>query len=512
MTEFYDLAATIRNEPMERAPVHIVSSDYRATLRELSRAVGMPVSDLPLDGLFAADECATLSSHFGTHLDAPTHYGDVIEGTPAESVDEMALEPLLTHGVKVDFCDRGVSLITEQDLAEALRRMDYDLRAGDLLITHVGMGDRYDGDPGIPLLGAGMSGAAVEWLLDRGVRITATDSMTADMPIPWMEERFREGDRDAYFPVHTVGGRRRYVHVEKAYGLQRLPVATGFRVSALPIKLEGASGAWTRFSGMRALPAALDRAAIVDLSQPIRNVSMEPQVSTIEKHDRERRRRQWAKHLGVPVSEVEARGSWDLVTASTRAGTHIEAPLRFGPSCAGQDARPIDEVPLDWCFGPGVLLDVRDGRDGSGAAGIDEAEIDRALERIGHRLSPGEIVVLRTGAGERFDGDPNFAAAGRGLTRDGLLSLLYRGVTMVGTDAELLDRPLPAMVADLRRGEHESFFPVHRLAREIEHCQLLKLGNLGALEDPTGFFVWAPPIKLEHAGSGWARAVALIPR
>jgi cyclase len=185
----------------------------------------------------------------------------------------------------------------------------------------------------------------------------------------------------------------------------------------------------------------------------------------------------------------------------------MNAPYHYGPETDGSEALTIDKVPLAWCFGPGVLLDVR----GASALAIDVDEITSELRRIGHTVTAGDIVMFRTGADERFDGDPAYPASGRGLTRDALVWLVEQGVKVIGTDAESLDRPLPDMLSDARIGNTDSFFPVHRAAREFEHCQLLKLGNLSALPMPTGYYIWAPPIKIEGAGSGWVRAVALVP-
>ncbi|HEV7543641.1 MAG TPA: cyclase family protein, partial [Reyranella sp.] len=53
------------------------------------------------------------------------------------------------------------------------------------------------------------------------------------------------------------------------------------------------------------------------------------------------------------------------VNLSTHNGTHLDAPYHFHPTMnKGERAITIDEVPLDWCFQPGVKLDFRDKPDG----------------------------------------------------------------------------------------------------------------------------------------------------
>jgi len=49
----------------------------------------------------------------------------------------------------------------------------------------------------------------------------------------------------------------------------------------------------------------------------------------------------------------------DEVTASTHAGTHVDAPWHYGPTCEGKPSKTIDQVPLEWCYGNGVVLDFR---------------------------------------------------------------------------------------------------------------------------------------------------------
>jgi kynurenine formamidase len=507
MTELIDLAATMRNEPMEAAAIEIDSVDHAATARRLARELGIPVEDLALDGLYAAEEHLTVGTHFGTHLDAPTHYGDMVDARAAATVDRMPLGPLFAAAVLLDFGDRDLEPITAADIRAGYAALGIEPAPGQLLMTRVGIEDDVLDDPAIRHRGAGMDRSAIEWLLARGVRLTATDSMTQDMPIPWMEERYRAGERDAYFPVHFAGLRADYVHVEKAFGLRGLPRPTGYRVAAFPVKVEGGSGAWTRFMAIVEPPFDADAVDVVDLSQPIRRHSMEPYASEVVTHTAARRRRQWAKHLGVRVSEVEPRGSWDLVRASTRAGTHLEAPYRFGPECDGRSARTVDEIPLEWCFGLAVVVDVSAGpRD----LAIDRSELLDSLARTGHEIRGGEIVMLHTGAASRFDGDPGFVDAGRGLAVDALAHLVERGVRVIGTDAESLDRPVPAMVRDLRAGAEDALFPILRAGRRYEYCGVLKLTGLHRLP-PTGWWASVAPIKVEGAGSGWCRAVGFVP-
>ena len=86
--------------------------------------------------------------------------------------------------------------------------------------------------------------------------------------------------------------------------------------------------------------------------------------------------------MGWAVEEVQA---------ITHTGTHVDAPYHYGPVSEGKPARTIDQVPLEWCFAPGVVLDVRHK-----AAGefITVADLQAALAHIHYQLRPLDIVLL----------------------------------------------------------------------------------------------------------------------
>ena len=63
----------------------------------------------------------------------------------------------------------------------------------------------------------------------------------------------------------------------------------------------------------------------------------------------------------------------------------------------GERAITIDEVPLDWCYQPGVKLDFRHFPDGYV---VTAADVEEELERINHDVQPLEIVLINTGAGQ----------------------------------------------------------------------------------------------------------------
>lgn len=192
----------------------------------------------------------------------------------------------------------------------------------------------------------------------------------------------------------------------------------------------------------------------------------------------------------------------ETVTLSTHSGTHVDAPAHYGPAEHG-NARTIDEVPLEWCYGNGVLLDFR-GYDR--VRGITREDVERELVRIGHQLEPLDIVLVMTGTDLRA---PGYELRHPGLRADATEYLVDCGVRLIGIDAWGLDRPFDVMIEDAKAGRAQ-FWESHLLGRRKEYCQIERLSNLDALPRPTGFLVVAFPVKIEGASAGWARVVAIV--
>ncbi|MBT4688490.1 MAG: cyclase family protein, partial [Rhodospirillaceae bacterium] len=65
---------------------------------------------------------------------------------------------------------------------------------------------------------------------------------------------------------------------------------------------------------------------------------------------------------GLAKADLPDGEGWavERVSLSTHNGTHLDAPYHFASTMdGGQPAITIDEVPLEWCFQPGVKFDFR---------------------------------------------------------------------------------------------------------------------------------------------------------
>lgn len=197
----------------------------------------------------------------------------------------------------------------------------------------------------------------------------------------------------------------------------------------------------------------------------------------------------------------------ETVTLSTHNGTHLDAPYHFHPTMnGGERAITIDEVPLDWCFRPGVKLDFRHLPDGHV---VTAEEVEKELERIGYAIQPLDIVLVNTAAGGAL-GRPDFVDVGCGMGRDATLYLTTRGVRVTGTDAWSWDAPFSYTARRVAEtGDTSLIWEGHKAGRDIGYCHLEKLHNLEALP-PFGFTVSCFPHKIRGASAGWTRAVAIF--
>lgn len=197
----------------------------------------------------------------------------------------------------------------------------------------------------------------------------------------------------------------------------------------------------------------------------------------------------------------------EFVNLTTHSGTHLDAPWHYHPTMdGGKPSRTIDQVPLEWCFGDGVVLDFSDRPNGYK---ILVADVEAELKRIGYMLKPLDIVVVRSGA-ERAWGTADYLTSGCGMSREATLFLLGQGIKVVGTDAWSWDRPLGLIAEEFEKtGDASIIWEGHFAGIDKEYYHMEKLTNLGLLP-PFGFKLSCFPIKIRDASAGWCRAVALL--
>ncbi len=213
---------------------------------------------------------------------------------------------------------------------------------------------------------------------------------------------------------------------------------------------------------------------------------------------------------GISLEQLPGGLGWamEVLSLTTHSGTHLDAPYHYHPTMDnGLKALTIDEVPLEWCFSDGVLLDFRHKGDGER---ITVKDLENELDRIGCDLKPLDIVLIQTGADLEW-GKPEYLVKGPGMDRESTLFLTERGIRVVGIDAWSWDRPLPFLAKEFREtGDPKVVWEAHFAGIEIGYCHMEKLANLSSIGRHTGFTVCCFPIKIKGASAGWARPVAII--
>jgi kynurenine formamidase len=240
------LEAGVASDPPGYLP-EIDYIDHKASAAEVVRFFpGMTEDQLP-DGEGWAVERIRLTTHNGTHLDAPYHFASTMDGgARALRIDEVPLDWCLRPGVKLDFRHFEDGYVaTAADVDAELARIGHRLRPFDIVLVHTSAGVHY-GQPDYLARGCGMGRAATLRLLEQGVRVTGTDAWSWDAPFVHTARRYAETkDASLIWEGHKAGREIGYCHIEKLQNLEALP-ATGFVVSCFPVKIRAASAGWTR--------------------------------------------------------------------------------------------------------------------------------------------------------------------------------------------------------------------------------------------------------------------------
>jgi kynurenine formamidase len=207
---------------------------------------GLEAKDLP-GGLASAYEYITLTTHNGTHVDAPFHYHPVDKhGNPMPTIDQMPLDWYMRPAVKLDFrrFEDGY-VVRAQDVEDELKRVGHELQPLDIVLVNTRAGGCY-GQPDFNNKGCGMGREATLYLTSRGVRVTGTDAWGWDAPFALTAQHWKKNrDPSVIWEGHYAGIETPYSHMEKMQNLEQLP-ANGFAVACFPVKIRGGTAGWTR--------------------------------------------------------------------------------------------------------------------------------------------------------------------------------------------------------------------------------------------------------------------------
>ncbi|UKJ09173.1 cyclase family protein [Solitalea lacus] len=195
-----------------------------------------------------------------------------------------------------------------------------------------------------------------------------------------------------------------------------------------------------------------------------------------------------------------------ILSMGVHASTHIDAPWHYSPTSNGKRAKTIDEVPLEWCYGNGIVIDMCHKVDFS-VITVDDIQMD--LQKSGAKINPQTIVLIKTGR-DKLSGTPEYITTGTGMSREATEWLVDQGVKVIGIDQWGFDLPLKYMAKKTKEsGNPEFFWQAHLVGQEKEYCHIEQLVNLNALP-ASGFKVAVFPLKIKGASAAPARVVAIL--
>ena len=253
--QFIDLSIALSNDVVSDPPglgPQITYMDHTQTHHQLLPFFpGLKADDLPEKEAWAV-ELLTLSTHNGTHMDAPWHFhstqdAQTPEGKrPSMRIDELPLDWCQRPGVKLDFTQlEDGYVVTAKDVKEELERIGHTLQPFDIVLVNTAAGKAY-GNPDYVSKGCGMGREATLFLANAGVKIVGTDAWSWDAPFVHTAKKWAETkDPSIIWEGHKAGKDVGYFQIEKLHNLDVLP-STGVEVSCFPVTINNAGAGWLR--------------------------------------------------------------------------------------------------------------------------------------------------------------------------------------------------------------------------------------------------------------------------
>lgn len=252
----------------------------------------------------------------------------------------------------------------------------------------------------------------------------------------------------------------------------------------------------------------MSRIKIIDLAVATDSQACEPEKASFKRIYHEEGAEQAAKFFNLKKEDFIDELLWanGEVTLGEHTGTHLDAPIHYAPTSEGKPSKTIDEIPLEWCYGDGVVLDFHEKETGYA---ISEEDIIHELNRINYKLKKGDIVLIRTDA-DKYLYDEKYFSIHPGMSAEATRYLCKQGIKVMGIDAWGWDIPFSKAVEKYKEtGDKSVLWEGHLVGKEHEYCHIEKLANLKELPS-YGFKVAVFPVKLKGGTAGWARPVAIF--
>lgn len=250
---------------------------------------------------------------------------------------------------------------------------------------------------------------------------------------------------------------------------------------------------------------------IVDLTKPIQYSKQDPWFMKVKIKHKSHHKAKWLiRLLGLPF-RLFPKGfiGWaddTIKHMGVHSTTHIDAPWHYAPTCAGKPAKTIDQIPLEWCFAEGIVIDMKHKPD---FEVITVSDIQAFLEKEQLEIRPNMIVLIKTGR-DQYLGTKDYPHKGTGMSAEATEWLILQGIKVMGIDQWGWDLPLKHLISKAKAENNPNlFWEGHLVGQEHEYCHMEQLTNLDALPY-TGFKIAVFPLKIVGASAAPARVVAML--
>ncbi|SFB93436.1 Kynurenine formamidase [Nocardioides terrae] len=254
MTRLVDLSRTL--DPANRAlmpdaykPLENIVAPQIHYLRpegegrdRMTAIFGCPPEHLPHGEGWGEDWLTEMNTHCGTHVDAPLHSGNLVEGKPARTISDIDLAELYRPGMVLDVRPwaRAGEAVPVEALERAIKATGRDVEEGDALLLRTGQ-ERFDMSQPEFFDYPGMSGDGTRYLTGLGATVLGTDALAWDRPFPVMRAAYEAtGDPTEIWDGHFAIADKEAFVIQQLDNLAALP-PTGFHVGFFPLKLPGTS-------------------------------------------------------------------------------------------------------------------------------------------------------------------------------------------------------------------------------------------------------------------------------
>ena len=171
-------------------------------------------------------ELLFLSSHTGTHLDAPYHFQE-----KGEKIHEISLKRLVSSAILVKSRKKGDQPITKTDI-QKFEKKHGKIPSGSAVIFWTGWQKMLQ-DASYFIKNPGLSIIAAKYLASKKTNLVGIDSPSIDL------------QASRHFSVHRIFSKNNILILENLANLEKIKTLK-FQLTVLPLKLKNATGSPVR--------------------------------------------------------------------------------------------------------------------------------------------------------------------------------------------------------------------------------------------------------------------------